>query len=33
VVLVVWTGPERADDASGQAHVAGFRGALFRTAP
>ena len=33
VVLVVWPGPERADDASGRTHAAGYRGALFRTAP
>jgi hypothetical protein len=33
VVLVVWSGPERVDDAYGSGHVAGFRGALFRTAP
>jgi hypothetical protein len=33
VVLVVWSGAETADDASGFAHSTGFYGALFRTAP
>jgi hypothetical protein len=33
VVLVVWSGPERAEDVAGRSHVAGYRGALFRTAP
>jgi hypothetical protein len=33
VVLVVWSGAERVDDAAGTSHVAGYRGALFRTAP
>ena len=33
VVLVVWSGPERADDLTEAEQVAGFRGALFRTAP